>query len=323
MNDNLLEYIKTLTQSDRKGLLGKTLKGMEELGELAKHVLPYENEGSTTHRFVTKDQILEDIADVVLVLLSILYDEKIDFAFDQLEEKMLLKCAKWAELQQRDLRVSGGKIPYEIHVTVPNTTDIETFRAACIDLQIKPIFLDLELNDQSAIKDYMTSSVYLGDNGGAIREVERIALGLEAKGFTVVRKKVETVPWHPAAPSDNDLVQEMPKDCYFESHFGIKCLNIDRPALEGRLNMLSKMGFDLHLSKNIFKKAKDGTPVVMSTYRKYDGTFELFKSNVDLIEKDLVDSGWEVDKVIIEFSIYDTKVKHDQAWLQVANNATR
>ena len=73
MEKELLKYIKTLTDQDTKTLIGKALKTSEETGELAKKVLPYENAAGTLHRFVEKESILEECADIFLCVQSIAY----------------------------------------------------------------------------------------------------------------------------------------------------------------------------------------------------------------------------------------------------------
>ena len=71
--------------------------------------------------------------------------------------------------------------------------------------------LDLQ-RDQIVIKDVMTSSVFMGNNTGAYQEMKRISNGLWAAGFEILREKIETVPWHPAAPSSTNRSIIMPKD---------------------------------------------------------------------------------------------------------------
>lgn len=320
MNEDTRKVIKTLTGIDKKSLIQKMGKLFEEGGELAKKVLPYENAFATTHRFVDKNAILEEIADCMLVLVSMIYDKDMDLTYDELEEMILRKANKWAEMQNREMKVKYP-LPYEIHVTVQaDAADIEAFKVACMETGVKPIFLDLELNDNQVMKDLMTSSVFMGNNGEAIREVERIAESLTNKGFKVVREKVETVPWHPTAPSKEHANPEMPKDCYFECHFGIKVNDSCRQELANLIDSIAVSHGRLHLSKNIFKKSSDGYYIVMSTYRRYDGVYEDFQKTVDEIKQMLLPH-FEVEKTIVEFSIWDTKVRHDQKWLE-AKSAT-
>jgi hypothetical protein len=66
----------------------------------------------------------------------------------------------------------------------------------------------------------MTSSKHFGDNRSSYEECERIANHLTKFGFKVVRKKIETVPYHPAAPTIT-TGEPITNGCYFESHIGV------------------------------------------------------------------------------------------------------
>jgi hypothetical protein len=71
-----------------------------------------------------------------------------------------------------------------------------------------------------------------------------------------------------------------------------------------------------HLSKNIFKKLDDNTFTIMLTYRSYTDMYEDFENNIDNIKNILKSSNFKVEKEIVEFSIYDTKLTHDSKWLE-------
>lgn len=312
MRPDLLKYIKELSQVDRKNLSQKVLKLMEEAGELAKAALPYDHAFATNHRFVTPEKILEEAVDSILVALSIPYT--LGFDDEDIANMMKKKADFWAELQARDARIND-KTPYELHVTVEEASSLENFRRVCAALEVKPVVLDLHTRDQGIIKDVMTSSVFFGRNAEALTQLEQVSAGLEAAGLKVVRKKIETVPWHPAAPSRMHANPVMPKDCYFECHFAVKTLD-DAPHM-AQLAALAKE-LKCHLSKNVFKRHEEGRVTVMATYRSYDGVYEDVKERVDHIASQLKAEGFGVDKELIEFSLYDTKVHHDAGWLKAA-----
>lgn len=308
MKTSILDYIQELSLMDKKSLSDKVLKVFEEGGELSKKTLPYVNAHGTLHRMVSKDDLLEEVADLLLVVRSIGYD--LGFSHQDIEDKVVEKTAVWANLQKSEARMQG-KVPYEIHITIKEA-DQELFIKSCKILEVKPIVLALQAND-TIIKDVMTSSVYMGDNRGAIEEMDRISDGLTEFGFKVLRKKIETVPWHSAAPSREFNKLDMPKDCYFESHLGIKISS--NPAELNKLKEYCKEN-NLHLSKNFFKMNSDGSYTIMATYRCYNGTCEDFQAGVDKRHHDLSNElGFTIDKVITEFSIYDTQVSHDSSWL--------
>ncbi len=312
MRPDLLKYVKELSLADRKNLSQKVLKLMEEAGELAKAALPYDHAFATNHRFVTPQKILEEAVDSMLVALSIAYT--MGFGDEDIAEMMKKKADFWAELQSRDAQVTE-KTPYELHVTVDQAESLEVFRSTCAALEVKPIVLDLHTQTDAVLKDVMTSSVFFGRNAEALTELERISSGLQAAGMRVVRKKIETVPWHPAAPSRVHANPLMPKDCYFECHFGVK--TPDDSAHAAQLKALASE-LKCHISRNVFKRHADGFITVMLTYRARRSVYEDVKEHVEHVARQLKSEGFEVEKELIEFSLYDTKVHHDAEWLQAA-----
>lgn len=314
MRPDLLTYVKALSLADKKTITQKVLKLMEEAGELAKVALPFDNAYATNHRFVTGQRMLEEAVDSMLVSLSVIYSLGFD---DQDMEVMIKKKADyWAELQAREDLLANKTpkgTPYELHITVADAPDVDAFRLACHDAQVKPILLDLQTRGDSVIKDVMTSSVVFGTNTDALAALEAQTKVLESHGLRVVRKKIETVPWHPAAPSLAHASPVMPKDCYFECHFGVK-LQVDQPT--AALQVLAKEQ-GCHMSRNTFKRTSNYV-VVMLTYRDYVGPYEHVTAAVERIGDALRDAGYEVDKEIVEFSIMDSKVHHDAAWLAAA-----
>jgi hypothetical protein len=307
MKKELLKYIKELSLKDPKTLSEKLGKVFEEGGELAKVTLPYDNAAGTTHRFVEKRRILEESVDVILTAISMAYE--LGFSDDDIEEMMWEKSYKWQGIQVKESKIEGD-IPYEIHVTVSNIENSEgVFKSVCERIGVKPIVLDLENGGESVMKDVMTSSHFYGDNKGAYEECMRISDELRGSGFSVVRKKIETVPWHPAAPVNYG--DKMPEDCYFEAHIG--CLI--KPELKPSLERIANR-HNAHLSRNFFKKLEDGKFVNMITLRSTGGVFENFEARLDELKKDLDENKFQYEKVITEFSIYDTNVSHDYKWLE-------
>lgn len=306
MNIALLEMIKELSVTDKKDLNGKALKLSEETGELAKKVLGYTSAPTTQHRFTSREKVLEEVADSVLCSLSVGYE--LDFTHDEIIEEIKRKANIWANLQKRELRM-GNKVPFEIHVTIEEA-NTEFFIETCKLLNVKPIILDLQAGDK-IIKDVMTSSSIMGDNQTAYQEMKRISNGLTSAGFNVIREKIETVPWHTAAPSKEFNNHTMPKDSYFECHFGIIMTE------QSDRNELSSLcdSFNCHLSKNTFKSYEDGSYKIMVTLRKYEGYSEDFIYQAEQIRDTFISTGFPVDKLITEFSIFDSKISHDAEWL--------
>lgn len=317
MHPDFLKYIRALSKQDKKTLSQKALKTVEEVGELARVVLPFDNAYATNHRFVEREKILEEAMDTLLCAISVAYE--LDFTDEQIDEMLVRKAEKWAMLQskEKDLKYP---LPFEIHVTVsidghtPKEVDAElvAFKSSCTHIGVKPIVIDLQSKlGTSIMHDVMTSSKHFGTNTTALHEAKRIANLLTEAQFDVVRTKIETVPWHPAAPKF--LSDKMPPNCYFESHVPVTLPNDEELQ---RFRDVCKNWKGVHVSQNVFKRLENGEFVVMATYRVYDGNNDKFKAEVDsLITMLQTHGGFKTGKAITEFAVYDTKISHDASWL--------
>lgn len=330
------EYIRSLSIKDKKTLSQKALKLSEEVGELARVILPFDSAPGTSHRFVDRESILEEVVDVYLSSMSIAYS--LDFTDDEIEEMIIRKSEKWSGLQAAE-EESEFPLPFEIHVTVDMERIVdgdgdsangkklffEDFKKQCLSIGVKPIVIDLEINDGSIIKDVMTSSKHFGDNRTAYEESIRIVSELGKRGYKVVRNKIESVPWHPAAPVIS-TGKDIPNGCYFESHIGVTIYPFQKDELNefvkstltnGRLIGLSG---NSKLSQNFFKKSKDGSKFVnMLTYRSNKCGSPKFKLEVEGIKHLLREEGFEFEKVEVEYAVYDTNVNHDSKWISNGN----
>jgi NTP pyrophosphatase (non-canonical NTP hydrolase) len=328
--NNINDFIKNLSIKDKKTLSQKTLKLVEEVGELSRVILPYDSAHGTNHRFIDKEVILEEVVDVYLTNISIAHS--LGFTDEEFSDMLVKKSKKWSQLQSGEEKAEFP-LPFEIHVTIDASEmrdpimfdtkrfDLDLFKEACDDIGVKPIVIDLEINDGSEIQDVMTSSKHFGDNRSAYEESERISNKLKNWGFKVVRNKIESVPWHPAAPIIS-TGKEIPNGCYFESHIGVTIY----PGQKGELNdfvkstltdgHLIELSGTAKLSQNFFKKSKDGSKFVnMLTYRSNMCGSPKFKSEVEGIKHLLQEEGFEFEKVEVEYAVYDTNVNHDARWI--------
>ena len=329
---NINEYIKNLSIKDKKTLSQKGLKLVEEIGELARVILPYDSAHGTNHRFIDREAILEEVVDVYLTNISIAHS--LGFTDDEFNEMLVKKSEKWSQLQANEEKAEFP-LPFEIHVTVDanNFTqtelneffshpyDLDVFRSVCNGIGVKPIVIDLEINDGSIIKDIMTSSKHFGDNRSAYEESKKICDDLKRHGFKVLRNKIESVPWHPSAPVIS-TGKEIPNGCYFEAHIGVTIY----PGQKSELNdfvkstltdgHLIELSGTAKLSQNFFKKSKDGSKFVnMLTYRSNKCGSPKFKLEVEGIKHLLQEEGFEFEKVEVEYAVYDTNVTHDAKWI--------
>jgi hypothetical protein len=184
---------------------------------------------------------------------------------------------------------------------------------------------------EGSFKDVMTSSKHFGDNRSAYEEANRIANKLSSFGYKVVRKKIETVPWHPAAPTLN-TGEPIPNGCYFESHIGVTITPEEKPYLEGFVEELNEgffapsrgfsrpsqieLGGTCKLSQNFFKKSKDGSKFVnILTYRDSMTCKDDFERDVELIKFLLNEDKFGFEKVEVEYALYDSNVNHDAKWI--------
>ena len=164
------------------------------------------------------------------------------------------------------------------------------------------------------IKDVMTSSKFFGDNRTAYEETLRISKHLSEHGYNVVRKKIETVPWHPASPkTQSDVMKE---GTYFECHIGVPVTDVSKKYLQDIVDNQLILAGVAKLSKNFFKKSDNGIFINMLTYRKTSGCYQSFLDDVEKIKQTLTENGFTFKKVEVEYAIYDTKITHDNIWLQ-------
>lgn len=329
--NNIKDFIKSLSISDKKTLSQKGLKLVEEVGELARVILPYDSAHGTNHRFIDREAILEEVVDVYLTNISIAHS--LGFTDEEFNDMLVKKSEKWSQLQASEEK-ANFPLPFEIHVTVDMSRIVdennnpvygkkrfvEDFKKQCESLGVKPIVIELQLED-GTLEDVMTSSKHFGDNRSAYEESMRIVNELKIRGYKVVRNKIESVPWHPAAPVFS-TGKEIPNGCYFESHIGV----VIKPEEKERLNEFVKYTLtDSHLielsgtaklSQNFFKKSKDGSAFInMLTYRSNMCGSPKFKLEVEGIKHLLREEGFEFEKVEVEYAVYDTNVTHDAKWI--------
>jgi hypothetical protein len=256
---------------------------------------------------------------------------------------LVKKSEKWSKLQAAEEKAEFP-LPFEIHVTVEVDLHIENgevvtnwygsieeFKEDCNEIGVKPIVIDLEINDGSILKDVMTSSKHFGDNRGAYEESERICNELRSRGYKVLRNKIESVPWHMQAPLILTMDKEIPNGCYFESHIGITIKPDEKDRLNdfvnnlpdiyhkiyNPLNLLShQLSGTAKLSQNFFKKSKDGSKFVnMLTYRSNKCGRYKFESEVNSIKELLSIDNFNFEKVEVEYAVYDTNTNHDSKWI--------
>lgn len=310
MKSELFKFIEKLSNKDPKTLMQKTLKTAEECGELAKAVLPFTEAPQSTHKFSDKTKILEESADVILCALSVAYN--LGMTSEEIESMLWKKSEYWASLQARE-KNNPFPLPFEIHVTVSKDSDIAKFKEVCLSLGVKAICLEL-INEKNEhmLDEVMTSSKFYGNNAQVYEEICRISSRLKSEGFLVEREKIETVYWHPSAPSSIEGNKKMHRNGYFESHLDVFISEKDKEKLE----TISKKHKAV-VSQNTRKIYENGSVYIL-TLRNYSSLVEEFVLQVKALEMDLKKEELlkESDKSMIEFALYDTKISHDREWIK-------
>jgi NTP pyrophosphatase (non-canonical NTP hydrolase) len=311
-DQDLAKYIKELSAKDKKDLSQRTLKAAEELGELAKVVLPYDNAFATTHRFADRDKITTELADTLLCLYSI--QHSLNISDEELVEKLWKKSKFWDGLQARSETLTN--IPFEIHITIDslgvNRTD---FAAICSTLNVKPLVLELHNRNGENQFDVQTSSFHKGTNRTAYEEMKRISQGLKRADFWVIREKIETVPWHPAAPQKSG---EMPASCYFETHFVIA---IEKRSYESLMESLTErfipesFEYVVGFSKNQFKNIDEETIKLIVTGRSRMSAYWHREADSHVKHR-ISKTKARIIETMTEFAVYDTNVSHDDVWIK-------
>ena len=72
----------------------------------------------------------------------------------------------------------------------------------------------------------------------------------------------------------------------------------------------------LHISRNIFKK-NDNIETIMATYREHSTTAESFTKISKKIYNKIENMGFNVDKLILEYVVYDSNQSHDNKWINI------
>lgn len=312
MNNDIIEQIITNTKLDKKDFLSTYAKVGEETGELAKEILSYLNEPTNLHRYSTKNNIIEECVDTILTVYSLAI--KAGASQDEIEDMMNIKLSKWATILQNEGRLKDiNKIPYEYHCTFE--FDIEKYsisilREICNKYNSKLVILEIPDITGKIYKEYMTTSNYYGKNSDAIQLCKDLANNLRNDGLNVIREKVETVPWHPLAPQNTDIIH----DGYFEVHIE---LPIDNDINTYSLYELKKIctEFKAVFSQNVSKKYNDYY-VQMVTIRKYNSCRKSIENIITNFTNNLKCININVSTPLIEFCIFDTNADLDDKWMK-------
>jgi len=186
-------------------------------------------------------------------------------------------------------------LPYEIHLTLANDPG-DKIRAAGLDL----IVIDNHLPDGNLKREFLTSEIVRCElELQARREMEDQSEFLQ-KDFDIeiIRKKIETVPWHPNAP------QRVPFDekGYFEAHVHVHTPELFDRELLHCLNM--------HLSTRHDREYRILTMRARTT--RY-----WFEKLLQDAREVLMRRNYIIGKTEVEYCIWDTNEAMDNDWMGV------
>jgi len=319
MRQETLDFIKVLTERDRKTLGQKGNKLAAETGELNQAILPLEGAPDTLHRLTSRHHVLDEVADVILAALSIGYS--LGFNDQDLDDMLRTKMNKWSGLQAQEGTVKFP-IPFEIHITVGSEVlnheeVLFAFRDFCFRNEMK--CLDIEpyhvLRGYDPFKaDVMCSKVVFGTQQEAMDVMTKLVYDLTRHTMlNVVRQKIETLPWHPIIKqleTEGKPVGGEP-GVYLETHIEIVtpgAEDIIRQAVDLSFKDEDQERYALFMSVN---RAKQNAPLIL-TYRHAGITKSAYDDNLKTMLYHLrEDLGLTVLKTITELSIFDTAPNHD------------
>jgi non-canonical purine NTP pyrophosphatase (RdgB/HAM1 family) len=222
-----------------------------------------------------------------------------------------MRAAPYLELGDH-LRGRTTPGTFEAHVTValPAATAMESFRAACAQLDVKCIAIELPEGD--TMLQPMTASFHRGELLAVQEEVVAIARALVKQGFEVTRTKIEAHGRLLGTPETDDDARRAPSTSYFEFHVKLALPeSADVAALARRCKT-----HGAHLSRNAHKVAgADGLAERFVTLRAHGVGRVTAEARFAALCAEIHATGHVVRNRIREYTVFDTNVALDRGWL--------
>lgn len=197
----------------------------------------------------------------------------------------------------------------QIHITINNDgVSWEDFKRDCEAIGVKPLRICDWINypDMAIRTSFMTASPGVKEansrEGGwswdTTQKLREQVAALRKCGYNIIRKKIETVPWHPYAQSPSAWYG----DNYLEAHFKVKSFTSRKWVIKRKLLV----------SVNVL------TSQLYVTLRRDDLHPNAFNCVVISVQDDLEQHGWNVDGDMptVEFTIFDSNRDYDAQWEQ-------
>lgn len=191
--------------------------------------------------------------------------------------------------------------PFEAHLTVGPLSPWKEwdFIQICEELEAKPIFIELQ-RGQHWQQPMATKVLQAKDTAEAIIKCLPIAMRLNAKGYKVLRTKLEC-----PAQLAGSVFPAAGFDGYFEWHGRIR--------LEQSVKLLEICArHGAHLSQNALRHDPDHRFVTLRTYL----TQQDFQDKLAQLKAELLSAGFIFQKERAEYCVHDSNFRLDEGWLE-------
>lgn len=198
---------------------------------------------------------------------------------------------------------------FESHVTVRLREDqVAPFRQACDDLEVKCVLIELP-SGATALQP-MTAAFHRGSMREALGEMHELARALAARGFQVVRTKLEALPKNADIPQTDEAAQQSPAN-YFEYH--VKVVLPMNASFDAVSALVERHG--ARLSKNANARRSDGSEERFVTLREARRGRPSADARFAALEDELVAAGYTLTGRLREYTVYDSNLDLDAGWL--------
>jgi hypothetical protein len=215
--------------------------------------------------------------------------------------------------QDLTARLAGqtGSGTFEAHVTVTadDLAERERFRAACAELGVKCVLIELPQGESRS--QPMTSTYHRGELPEVVREVAGLAAALRGRGFAVSRVKLEAVITNAGVPRTDDEARRFPAANYFEFH--VKA-TLPPGADLAPLRALCR-AHGAHLSRNALERDEEGASRRFVTMRVYGVGRQRAEEHFDALYQALQEAGYALSNKLREYTIFDSNAAVDAGWI--------
>ena len=209
------------------------------------------------------------------------------------------------------LSARGGAGTFEAHVTVQaaDLAERERFRAACAELGVKCVLIELPHGETRS--QPMTSTYHRGELGDAAREVAALAAALRGRGFAVSRVKLEAVITNTGVPETDEEARRFPAANYFEFH--VKASLPPGADLAPLRALCREHG--AHLSSNALQREEDGRSRRFVTLRVYGAGRRRAEERFNALYRALEAAGYALSNKLREYTLFDSNAAVDAGWI--------